>query len=124
MRNTQLESIHCVPLTSVRREQKLHGGESVRKETVVVEERHVGGCDDPASEPAAVQRIDRGYCCSNGRTLAVNISVGRCFVNKHVQHSAMFITFLNYVISNLYVPIRHRLPAKPKTIKKRKWNNK
>lgn len=75
---------------------------------MVVEEGHVGRGDDAASEPAAVEGVDRCHCRRDGRTLDVHVTVGGGFVDVHVENSAVLVALLDHVVPDLDVPRRIR----------------
>lgn len=79
---------------------------------MVVDERHVGGRDDAACEPAPVQRVHGGHRRRDGRTLAVHVALRRRLVYVHVQHAAVLVTLADHVVADLDVPMRISFPAK------------
>lgn len=79
---------------------------------MVVDERHVGGRDDAAGEPAAVQRVDRGHGGGDGGTLAVDVALRRRLVDEHVQHAAVLVALADHVVPDFDVPARIALAVK------------
>lgn len=90
------------------REQESERRHGVREQGVVVDERHVGGGDDAAGEPAAVQRVDGRDGRGDGGALAVHVALRRRLVHEHVQHAAVLVALADHVVADLDVPVRVR----------------
>lgn len=98
-------------LSLARRQQQRERRHRVGEQRVVVDERHVGGGDDAAREPAPVQRVDGRDGGGDGGALAVHVALRRRLVHVHVQHAAVLVALADHVVADLDVPVRVRLAA-------------
>lgn len=71
---------------------------------MIIDERYIRRRNNTTRKPSSVQTVHGGngrrYC----RTLAVHISLRRCFINIHMQHSTVFVAFTDNIIPYFNIP--------------------
>ena len=85
------------------------GVRGLGEEVVVVDQRDVGGRDDFAGEPPAVESVDGGHGRRDVGALDVDVALRRSLVHHDVEEPAVLGPLLDDVVLDLLVPVGRRL---------------
>ena len=85
------------------------GVRGLGEEVVVVDQRDVGGRDDFAGEPPAVESVDGGHGRRDVGALDVDVALRRRLVHHDVEEPAVLGPLLDDVVFDLLVPVGRRL---------------